>query len=302
LLDQLETQVNAVRNAAKNAISSASSFIEFAKASGVDVSESAKMLNNAVGKYNATEESYGKYSRDKIETWIALVSIYKDYRATQTLATNAHNAAGASAYNTASAEEKLAADAINKVRSAIKSYRDAGFVEKSTTTATANSAIALYNEGATELGKYVAGNPATYTHPINAISKFKEAYNLALKASQLLLADAKEEAASALAKVRTKIETARAIPNIDRIGLSAREATFATLETKFATAQTVDEFASIAKQAASLEAEVDKLIRDALAATPTPTPFPLFQLIIIVILLILLIFLIVYALIRRRRA
>jgi len=301
LLDQLETQVNAVRNAAKNAISSASSFIEFAKASGIDVSESAKMLNNAVGKYNATEESYGKYSRDKLETWINLVSIYKDYRAAQTLATNAHNAAGSSAFDTASAEGKLAADAISKVNSAINDYRKAGFVEKSTTLTTANSAVNLYNEGATELGKYVAGNPDTYRHPINAISKFKEAYNLALKAYQLLLADAKENAASAYAKAKVQIDAAKGTPGIDKDRLRDLESRFAALETRFATAQTLEDFIDIAKGFSDVESRAKELIAQA-TPTPTPTPFPLFQLIIIVILLILLIFLIVYALIRRRRA
>jgi CHASE3 domain sensor protein len=259
------------------------------------------MLNNAVRKYNATEESYGKYSRDKIETWIALVSIYKDYIAAQTLATNAHNAAGSSAYNTASAEEKLAADAINKVRSAIKSYRDVGFVEKSVTTATANSAIALYNEGATELGKYIAGNPDTYRHPINAISKFKEAYNLALKAYQLLLADAKENAASEYAKAKVQIDAAKGTPGIDKDRLRDLESRFAALETRFATAQTLEDFIDIAKGFSDVESRAKELIAQA-TPTPTPTPFPLFQLIIIVILLILLIFLIVYVLIRRRRA
>jgi len=301
LLDQLESQVNAIRNSAINAINDVKSFIEFAKSSGIDVSEAISMLNNAISKFNSTDESYNKYSRGLIETWISLVSIYKDYRASSSLAIQAHNTAGSLVFNAADAERRFAFDAYNKAKDAIQTYRNAGYAEKATTLATFNSAISLYNEGLNELNKYVAGDTTTYRYPINAISKFKQAYELALKAYQLLLADAKENAASQLASARARIETARATPNINRAALADQESILATLEAKFATAQTLDDFISIAKQAASVDSNVKKLIEEAIITTPTPTPFPLFQLIIIVILLILLIFLIVYAAVRRRK-
>ena len=300
LLDQLESQVNAVRNSAKNAVSSASSFIEFARVSGIDVSEAVKLLNNAVGKLNATDELYGKYDRELIETWKSLVDLYKDYSSVVLLSKEALDTAGRSANVTAYAEMKLAFDVLTKARSAIDTYRKAGFVEKSATISTYNNAATLYNEGVAELGKFVLGNPDTYRYPVSAMSKFKEAYNLAVKVPQLLLADAKENAAAALAEAKVKVESAKATPYVDRYQLRGNETKLAVLEAKFATAQTLEEFIDIAKKANEVTVASEDLIAKA-TPPPTPTPFPLFQVVIIVILLIILVFLIVYALVSRRR-